>query len=297
MRTHPYTLAEVERMHETALSRQSPEALAAAGADLGALAAAEALRNRQSGKADLPPGDGLDTIASPDTRQSFETAFDTTSAVYDHISLTVPSPEQLAESGVDFARLSSEYERMTDEGLQPEIVIAPQNLSLDNAKALYSALRQNSAIPNNPLKRQDDGDGLWVSDDVASVWNALVSDEANQPQLPDGTKPPFYLDGLRHAWMIRLIPGTDRPTDTNVDHTTNDAVHPTIAEYLTLQATRIQSGETPVDSNTYTWLNGTFEDNGLAPDGLWFSDRGQVVVSWYYVDYRSDRLGSRLPVW
>lgn len=40
MRTHPYTLTEVTTMHEAAVARRSPEQLAAAGADLGAIAAA-----------------------------------------------------------------------------------------------------------------------------------------------------------------------------------------------------------------------------------------------------------------
>jgi len=295
MRTRPYTLAEVTSLHETALSRQSPEALAAAGADLGALAAATALRHEQAGRLAQPVAEGLDGIENPAVRDSFEQTWDQAEQLFERISLVPPDPEQFETAGVDFARLANEYERMKDEGLEPEIVIAPQNLSLEDAKRLYAHLTDDTAIPNNPLKQQSDGNGLWVNDDVAAAWNTLVS---TAPRDTDGIEPPHHLDNGGYAWTIRLIPGTDKPTDTNVDHATNDAVHPTMSEYLTLQATRIQTGRPPVDGSTYTWLNGTFGDgNGQAPRGRWDSGDGQVRVGWGGVGNRHDVLGSRLPVW
>jgi hypothetical protein len=73
--------------------------------------------------------------------------------------------------------------------------------------------------------------------------------------------------------------------------------HATISQYLTLQATRIQAGETPVDADTYTWLAGTFENGARAPRGDWSSDRGRVRVLWDYSSYQNDFIGVRLPVW
>ena len=295
MRTRPYTLAEVTSLHESALSRQSPEALAAAGADLGALAAATALHHEQTGRLEQPKTEGLDSIENPAVRDSFEQTWDQVEHLFERISLLPPDPEQFDAAGVNFAHLAAEYERMEDEGLAPEIVIAPQNLSLEEAKRLYADLSDDTTIPNNPLQRQSDGNGLYINDSVADAWDALVS---SAPQSADGTEPPHHLDSGGYAWTIRLIPDTTEPTDTDVDHTTNDAIHPTMSEYLTLQATSIQAGRTPIDGSTYTWLNGTFGDsNGRAPDGYWDSGRGQVSVVWRGVGYRDGDLGSRLPVW
>jgi len=291
MRTRPYTLTEVTTMHETALSHRSAEDLAAAGADLGALAAATALRNEQSGTINLPPNEGLEVIANKNIKQAFETAFDTSQQVFDYISMTVPSPEQFHEAGVDFARIADEYEHMENEGLEPQLVVAPHHGSLDTWQDLYTSLTED---PATPLKKQSDGNGLWVSDDVANAW-------ADLDKLPDDIPLPVvtmddYSKYMDVSWTLRIIPGTNKPTNTNVDHDTNNAVHPTIAEYLTMQAARFQNAEQPVDGDSWTWLNGTF-GSGRAPCGRWGSGRGQVYVLWDDVGNRADGLGSRLPVW
>ena len=290
MRTHSYTLAEVERMHETALSRRSAEELAAVGADLGALAAATALRNRQSGKTDLPPDEGLEAIFSPDAKVAFEVAFDNTQQLFDRIGLELPSPEQFSGAGVDFAHLGAEFERMEDEGLQPKIIATVHGLGASVWRTLYENLQNDSIVNRDGTIKNG---GLYIDSTVAENWNKL-------DQVPPTVLGVPYTGTNTHtahaAWTIRLVPGTDRPTNTNVDHAVNNGTHPTITEYLTLQANCLQERRPPIDSNTWTWLNGTF-GNGQAPLGAWLSDYGQVRVYWSYVDYRYAALGSRLPVW
>lgn len=290
MRTRRYTLAEVTAMYEAALARRSPEDLAATGADLGALAASEALRNQREGRIDVLAGSGFDVITNPATRHSFETAYDAHVQFFNYIGISMPDSDQFTESGIDFAHLANEYERMENEGLEPQVVMALQGLGANSWKSLYVELQNDSAV--NHDGRIKNG-GLYLDSRIAENWNKF-------DQIPDAVPSVLY-DGVgahttRAGWTIRLIPGTEGPTNTDVNHNANDAIHPTIAEYLSLQAVRLQAEQPPIDPNTLTWLNGTF-DNGRAPGGFWRSGYGQVYVFWYRASLSDGFLGVRLPVW
>lgn len=71
---------------------------------------------------------------------------------------------------------------------------------------------------------------------------------------------------------------------------TSDAMHRSV--FMSLQEQR-----TPVDGETYTWLQGTFKGGSRAPYGFWFSGDGRVGLDWSGSGYRDDSLGVRPPVW
>ena len=287
MRTHPYTLQEVTALQTEALSRQSPEALAAAGADLGALAAAAALSNEQAGR--IVTAAGIEAIADPDARASLETAFDRTEQLFGRVRLTPPTAEQLTQNGVDLAALGVQHERMTREGLEPAWVLAPI-LETGHWKQLYGNLEQDSTLNHNGRIKAG---GLYIDDDLSAAWSSLCD---LPPTLP---VTPLEVPGqATSSWTLRLIPATNGPTETNITH--NDPSYPdkpTVHEYLTLQATRLQANEDPLDNSTWTWLSGTVPDGSRAPVGDWGPDGGQVKLGRIDVDYRLGNLGVRLPVW
>jgi hypothetical protein len=67
--------------------------------------------------------------------------------------------------------------------------------------------------------------------------------------------------------------------------------HPTIAAYLTLQATRLIANEEPLDSTTITWLAGKM--GGSAPFGSWSPEYGQVYLINHGVGVQVAVLGAR----
>lgn len=308
MRTRPFTLLEVQQRHTEAVSRLSPEQLVSAGADLGALAAAVAAGNVRAGIVASPEAAGLDTITSPDTRATFEKTFDDTTRLFERIGVSAPAPEELVagssnERGdkIDLTWLANEYERMSDEGLKPELVLAPQNMTLDQIKDLYDNLTRDSSILHNPLKKQSDGNGLYVDEKITDNWNSLTT---NPVLRPNGTQVPYYTNTQGIAWTLRIVPGTPQPTKVSISHESYTADPDTpslssITEYLTLQATHIQNGESPIDGVTWSWCNGTFHNSSggaSAPRARWNSGYGRVRVISFVVGYSNAVLGVRPPV-
>jgi hypothetical protein len=226
--------------------------------------------------------------------------YQTTEKLFARIGL-VPPPFDvmtLAKAGIDPLHLGNEYNRMHQEGRQPELVLSPLLLA-QQWRNIYTALTADTTIPNNPLKEQDDGHGLYINDEVNAAWDDLNF-------IPGGV-PVINTDTIAAApWTLRVIPGTPKPTQTNIDHNGNykdgtqlpNVAHPTVNEYLTLQATLIQNGEPPIDAQTWSWLDGTFGDNSSrAPSGRWVPGDGRVVLSCGGVGGRSGSLGVRVPVW
>ena len=225
---------------------------------------------------------------SPDASTSFAETLTRSEQLFARLNLTLPSPDQLVASGVDFAALGTAHERMSTEGLEPRFVLAP-SLNTGDWQQLYAELEADQSV--NQDGRIKSG-GLYIDDTVSSAWDTLSD-------VPDSV--PVTLNSAAEGscnWTLRLIPGTNRPTETNIAH--NDPNYPdkpTVHEYLTLQASLLQAGEDPIDDSTWTWLNGMFENDSQAPVGRWNPDDGRVGLSYDDVGDRDDSLGVRLPVW
>jgi len=255
---------------------------------------------KQSGSEHLS---GLEELP-PDMRELVEKSFLQTEQLFARMELAAPSIEQFIQAGVDFGHLASEYERMEIAGLQPELVVTPvlpvvpTALTSGSWSELYESLTEDKTIPNNPLQARDDGKGLYINDDVQQIAGELYDSELNLVRSADV----HSINEGGWGWTIALLPTTAKPQELSTPHTDKEvdalsSQHATISQYLTLQATRIQAGETPVDADTYTWLAGTFENGAQAPRGYWDSDDGQVYVGWDGSSYQYDGIGVRLPVW
>jgi len=290
--------AAYQRNTETGLATPLPESLAT----IAAAAVAEA----QARTPDIQPLTGV--------AAEFATAAETSRAasheLFDRVGLRTPELSEFAAAGFNFARLGSAHEAMAKLGLEPELVFAPSNLTLMGWEQVFSNLEYDTSV--NADGRIKSG-GLWVHDDVKANWNKLNPNASDHSINIDGTD-----------WQVLVVPGTNRPPIVNVDHNGKDGrklsrdiekqardigihnpaltgsnLHPTIASYLTLQATKLQSNQDPLDSANYTWLDGEFGDksNLRAPGGDWGSGDGQVLLFWGDVGDRVDSLGVRLPVW
>jgi hypothetical protein len=194
---------------------------------------------------------------------------------------------------------------MHQEGKQPELVLAPL-LPAQQWRNIYTVLTADTTIANNPLKKQNDGHGLYINGEVEAAWDELNVAPESVPVINGGDSV-----GNHNQWTLRLIPGTPKPTQTSIDHDGNyqdsngqktrlqGVAHPTTNEYLTLQAILIQSGQPPIDAKTWSWLDGTFGSSNYlqAPSGFWGPDYGQVFLSCDGVGYRDGGLGVRVPVW
>lgn len=249
-------------------------------------------------------GSGLESITNPEQRAAVEQAFERSTRLYERIRLTPPSPEDFAGAGIDFTGLAANYEREQAAGREPEIILAPHGLSPELWQQLFQGLQDDPTV--NTAGDIKDG-GLYISDEIRAAWKDLntppggvTTVERHQPE-----REPLSLDTLGRLWTIRVITGTDKPTDTSIDHDGRrnadqpklDIPHPTITEYLTLQGQSLQDRRTPVDAETYTWLQGTFEGGSWAPYGNWGPGSGRVRLYRLIADYRYDRLGVRPAVW
>ena len=315
MPLHPHLLDHL-RAANHAPSPETLRRLGEAGTATGlsdVLAAdIEAYDATPEGKAwtEAAKGAGLERVTNLEIRERIEKSYElTTKMAREYLDLDeIPTPEDMAASGVDHAWLADEYKRMEVEGLQPRFILAPHGLGLGNTdsghgwRRGFSKVRQDISIPNNPLKQQPDGDGLWVNDDAAVNWH--VFDKAPEiTTMPGAATLPIYEttapDGATVQWTLRLIPGAPQPQHLNVSYeeaTAQGVAHQAISEMLTDKLTAIMQGEEPSDKDTWAWCDNGDPAGARAPCGCWVRDRGRVLVSWVEVGRRFGNLGSRSPV-
>ena len=242
-------------------------------------------------------GSGLESIIQPEQRDAFERAFESYAELYKRIGLTPPTPEDYAAAGIDFVALASKWQAEEGTGHAPEIVLAPSDLPPESWEQLFQSLQHDPTVNKDGAIKNG---GLYINDEVRKAWDGLNTVPAG---VTTATSP--SLSGKECQWTIRIIPGTDRPTNTGIDHdgrrnndeSKQDILHPTIVEYLALQAESLAQQRVPVDADTYTWLQGTLAGGSQAPYGDWSPDLGLVELFWYYSVLRYDDLGVRPPVW
>jgi hypothetical protein len=228
-----------------------------------------------------------------------------TRELFSRIGLVVPELADFAAAGVDFQRLQTVHETMRGLNLEPQLVLAPV-LAPAEWKNFFKAAQDDRRI--NHDGRIKNG-GLYINDEVERNWDSL---QGNRHNINIGGSP----------WQVLVVPGTNKPTVTNIDHNgtkdgkqaspellqqaqayvplnqqSNEFMHTTIPAYLTLQATKLLNHEEPLDGATWAWLEGDFENGSRAPFGDWNPDVGQVRLYCGDVGLRADSLGVRLPVW
>lgn len=222
----------------------------------------------------------LDMIDNEATRATFEHAIAAAGKLYARIELTAPTIPHLISKGVDFTHLASAYEAKEREFITPELVLAPLELPLTLAKELFSRLRKDASIPDNPLRIDGDDDGLVVAHQLTRNWGHMAGSAA----LPTAC----FVTGKNEfdIWSLRIVPGSPHPPVEDVDYQGVDDQgilvsqpdHPTVVEYLMLQALRVQEGHKLADRGERgTWLKSEFTTGSSVTTGVCGSYKsGQV---------------------
>jgi hypothetical protein len=240
----------------------------------------------------------------PSFERVVETAHDVTTNLFDRISILIPELAEFAEAGVDFKRLAGAHKKMADMDLKPSLVLAPV-LSVEQWESVFLDLRKNPRVNDTTFREKG---GLYVDDVISEQWGRLQSSHVIKPK-------PGQQD-----WQVALIPGTNTPPIDNVDHKGVDKTkevcevlrdeamgiglspstldfHPSIATYLTMQASKIYSNEKFVDTGHFTWLDGSLVSGSLAPCGRYIPRDGEIHIDVKLVSNRGSDSGVRLPVW
>jgi hypothetical protein len=285
---NPDLIARVDDAYERALAAKSDLATDVGGVALDALVESDVAVARAQGTF----AGGELAIANHNARTSLESTLVNVEQVFAPLKLKPPTPDELRMGGVDFASLGRVYERMEKASLQPTWVLAPDNLRANNWEYIYRRLQDDPSINTNGLIQKN---GLRISSVVQRNFEAISARPENVPSVAN--------DGGYTHWTLRLIPSTPKPTEMGVSYAdTRYPVKPTVAEYLTLQAVRLQAGEEPIDDGSWTNLQGTFmtediyRDNELTVTGTW--GHGRVAINEYKVaDTGGGAVGMRLPEW
>ena len=231
---------------------------------------------------------GFDQLSNLHTREIFESSFAMSDQLFSRIGLTIPTPEQCIDAGINLGIVGTVYERMSKSGLKPEIVLSPV-LSIDSWLKLYGNLEYYNTASMIGLLRNE---VLFIAPSAARSWDELTI-------LPSCV-PAIDSCDADITWSLRLIPGTSEPTVPEVDHLYNHGTHPTVSEYLSLQANRLQVGQDPIDCRSNTWLNGQYTDRfgtRYAPMGFWNSVERSVGIRGLAPDPQFSTPGARPPEW
>lgn len=236
----------------------------------------------------------LDGLANcdPTFRTEAEQAFDSQRALYYETipGLVVPELRDFTEVGVDFSKLEVAFGRYEQAGMQPELLVAPVNLSMEQWGQGYSKLRQrqeqqypvppegqSDPLQGRRLKSPDNGDGLWVSDIVTTNWamlnqQAVETTPGHNVTTPDGTvwktlivpTAPAAAGGLAvntsHDLTTKNITQQINALQITEDMCTPNNVHMPLGTCLGMQAHRAFRDLPFVDNedSPWTWAHGSF---------------------------------------
>jgi hypothetical protein len=168
-------------------------------------------------------GNPVNCISNPVIRDIFIQALTSIHYLFAETApeIDVPDPESLKDADVDFVKLAEAYETYEGAGLEPELILAPVNLSLAGWKKLYSNLSvwQDINDPRSPHKLQRDG--LLVPEYIEDHYTEIIGDAG--------------LPGDKLVWQAAVIPTGE--TEGRMP----------IGQYLTLQAERLYLKKSPLE--------------------------------------------------
>lgn len=298
-----YTLAAVTRLYEAALVRHGMEEVAPAGEhDFEILVRAAAVALEQTGSAtkDAHRHELLHDLGASD----FVDAHRAAELLFARLGLTVPTPQEFVDAGVDWQALTDGCRSLEAEGSDPQLLVTPM-LPLGESSAesagrswrdLYALLAADSSIASNPLRARPDGHGLQLGAAVG-VDDAIRELSAQETAAVEKTHRSVE-DELGIFWNVSVVALADTASQGNVPYLAAAGDHLWPSEYLALQALRIVAGKTPIDQYSWTWLQGVLELDARphALAGVWVPGYGQIRIYANPVGYAQERLLARTPL-
>lgn len=277
-----------------------------------------------------PSYGSLDSLAtsSPEARAFVETVKTVHTAMGDMLRVsgdvfTLPDLNSPEFATTEWQRLHEAGKVYESLGIPSQVVLSPINRPLEGEhgwKTFFSGLRawQEKEHPESAhkLKKQTDGDGLWINDEVSSQWDSVIDTSVNAPQ-----------------WQASVVPVDNKPAVTNVAYDSTNAQgdvptdlsnivaflpptpsldpnqpprlagHPKAESLMTIIASQLyqnkvsvnnsQPEQTPIDSNTWTWAEGIISNGASGLAVYWSPGSGRVDLSRNVVGVRDDFLGVR----
>ncbi len=229
----------------------------------------------------------------------------------------------ISELDIDWNRLQQAKQAYEQLGIPTSIVFTPMTPELapeqilETWKEFYSNLRawQDDQVENHGLvvpagarlQNRDDGDGLWIYDQVLPTWQEHHTNNPPDPNTP--------------AWRVSILPTDQEPIITNVAHDMTDAQghkpqiltdldqalqnqtqdpntlitnHPSLQTLMIAIANRIFDGQKPMDSSTWPWSIVSGVSAALTVN--WSPGSGQAFLYCYVSGLRDGALGVRPEV-
>lgn len=262
---------------------------------------------------DATPASSLETINAPGLEASYRATHETVSLVMGLIGEPMPAMhEPSLVSQLD--RLKPFFEAFEARGLEPEVVLRPAHRPLSFWENLAQAVQNSALNPDQGNEKVLRGGGLWVADEVRNEWTELTNPDSQAPawklEVVSSLERPKIVNITGYGYtdnknenpstdlnqilqVLNQAPITDRSGRKGQKQPlTQSNVHPSPDGYLMHQLTRIIQEKTPLDSSTWSWLNGTLNSGGV-PAGRWDPGDGQVFLYWDRAGGLRGRVGVR----
>ncbi len=241
----------------------------------------------------LSATDGVQPRSGERTMRQFEAGLEQTFATAhqlyaERLGLNVPTLAQLEGAGYDRSELANVYETMHFDGLQPEIVLAPE-LDIFMSNKLAESLKRDTT-----LTKQRSFGGLTIDDNIPQqAWGRYV-------RLRPEKQP--YLQHKNKRWTIAVLTGRYAPDHRNVAYDIINETLPNISQLLALHFQHIQSGQSMVDGTRRDALDlvsrARGEDNiSNAPVVTWNESSSYLAVYLLSKSATYPWLGTRQPRW
>lgn len=181
-------------------------------------------------------------------KEKIKEAFHESTELFGKLDIIPPEPFEFAINQVDFEALAQAMREMEKDGDSPAVIIAP-NLKLEEWEVLYDHLAKDDACKWKPSYAASSN--LLVDEDTAQRWNEFQDiPSENGIYIPHVHQWDSDID-----WTIRCVSETNSPMDVNGVFNEVGSNHPSVSEYLTLQALRIKNNRTPIDTHpSQTWI-------------------------------------------
>ena len=274
------------------------ETLKASLGGYGVSAAEQLLSSAGVGVEINSDGSSLEYITNPEIRAEFEKDLADYEALYAAAGITMPAVEQMEKAGISLTNLAE----LKEQHPEHELVFAPLIADIPTMRNIASVVTNNQSIPNNPLKKYSqtkaDSDGLWIHKTVVDNWHTIMAN-TTRDYLASGM--PTVSLNTGEIWTAYLMSSQNMPDNLNMSYRQmkqKGLTAITIPGYISYQMKRIQQGQKPIDTMTYTWALGEFTNSSgdaCAPY-VWAPYYGQIRVGGGWVDCSAAYLGVRSPV-
>lgn len=192
----------------------------------------------------------LEVITNPEIKELFKRDLEDYKTIFAEADINMPSPNQLAQGGIDFGHLAELKEQLSDY----DLVVTPLTLPLGATCQFVSKAYE----PKPNIKSTRYARRLFVDDEVADNWEGIMKGTMNNWQLP------VVGD---NKWTAFMLFNREQPQDQGLSYNQTKrlkAIVPVVG-YAAYQMHRVRQGMPPVDTGgVSSWVASEFSINYYA---------------------------------